>query len=420
MRAPASLRPLFLSGILVAAVVGCGGDDSGTEAGGSSSTTATTAGTTTTTGKAVDFAALGESPVIKYLQETLDTLGFFPGTIDGVYGPQTEAGLAAFQRSVGLPVTSQLDAATVAALAKASPAAQKYAVRALQTELVELGLYKDTIDGVMGPETVDAIEALQSEAGLPQTGTLDGATFGALQQRYFDEVTKGSSTGPGSSTTTTAPSNDPNILKPGMDGAAVQALQQSLTTLGYRTGGVDGSYGAATASAVMAFQKHEGLSRDGIAGPDVMSHLSAPTGAGPKSSAVGPRVEVDLDRQIAFVIDGSGTVTTINVSTGSGDDYTDADGTADVAYTPTGDFTVYEKDPGNVVAPLGTLYSPLYFKAGWAMHGSPSVPGYPASHGCVRVSDEDQDFVYPLMPVGAAISIYGTSLGDPSRGAPGF
>jgi lipoprotein-anchoring transpeptidase ErfK/SrfK len=46
-------------------------------------------------------------------------------------------------------------------------------------------------------------------------------------------------------------------------------------------------------------------------------------------------------------------------------------------------------------APLGTLYRPLYFVGGWAVHGSPSVPGYPASHGCVRTADADQDFLFP-------------------------
>ena len=31
------------------------------------------------------------------------------------------------------------------------------------------------------------------------------------------------------------------------------------------------------------------------------------------------------------------------------------------------------------------LWYPLYFKGGFAIHGYPSVPAYPASHGCVRI-----------------------------------
>jgi lipoprotein-anchoring transpeptidase ErfK/SrfK len=61
--------------------------------------------------------------------------------------------------------------------------------------------------------------------------------------------------------------------------------------------------------------------------------------------------------------------------------------TAGVAgtFTPVGRFTVYRKVGGFDPSPLGTLYDPLYFTGGYAIHGNPSVPPYPASHGCVRI-----------------------------------
>ena len=428
-RAPRNLRVLPASALVLGLLVGataCGsgsGDDDG--GGGQSSGSTAGATTTATSAPAVDLAALGPNQVVRYLQEALGGLGHFTGAFDGIYGPETRAALEAFQQAEGLPANGQLDDATARALAAASPEAHDDAVKALQTELAALGLYTDGIDGDYGADTAAAVKALQQEAGLPVTGQLDAPTFAALQQRYAAAVS--APAGGGSTTTSTAGSAttattaaDPGILKPGSSGPQVQALQQRLTQLGYRPGPVDGSYGSDTASAVLAFEKREGLGRDGTAGPEVLGRLQAPTGAGPRSSAAGPRVEVDLDRQVAFVLDGAGTVTTINISSGSGQEYTDPDGSTQVAYTPTGDFSVYEKDDGNVEAPLGTLYKPLYFKEGWAMHGSPSVPAYPASHGCVRVSDDDQDFVFPLIPVGGQISVYGTSLGDPSRGAPGF
>ena len=37
----------------------------------------------------------------------------------------------------------------------------------------------------------------------------------------------------------------------------------------------------------------------------------------------------------------------------------------------------------------------MYFFKGWAIHGSPSVPAYPASHGCVRISNADADWLFP-------------------------
>jgi len=33
----------------------------------------------------------------------------------------------------------------------------------------------------------------------------------------------------------------------------------------------------------------------------------------------------------------------------------------------------------------------MFFHGGFALHGSPSVPGYNASHGCVRLFDDDAE-----------------------------
>ena len=187
--------------------------------------------------------------------------------------------------------------------------------------------------------------------------------------------------------------------------------------MGYRPGTPDGRYGAQTASAVMAFQKHEGLQRDGVAGPEVLARIASPTGAGPRQDLSGPRVEVDLDRQILFLVDGEGGESVLNISSGSGKKYAKPDGGESVAYTPTGDYMVERRVDGLREAALGTLYRPLYFHKGWAIHGSSTVPGYPASHGCVRTANVDQDFVFSALPDGAPIVIYGHSPGEPTEEA---
>src|SRR5581483_10390411 len=103
-----------------------------------------------------------------------------------------------------------------------------------------------------------------------------------------------------------------------------------------------------------------------------------------------PRIEVDIARQLAFIVVAGQPVITLNVSTGSGAHYQDPTTHAtDVAYTPVGTFHVEREVDGDVKAPLGTLHRPLYFVGGWAVHGAASVPAWPASHGCVRVSDDD-------------------------------
>src|SRR5690606_15958967 len=76
--------------------------------------------------------------------------------------------------------------------------------------------------------------------------------------------------------TTTAPPapEDDGTLELGESGDAVLALQQRLSELGYWLGTPDGNYGQLTRQAVMAFQKVEGLTRDGVAGPATRQRLA--------------------------------------------------------------------------------------------------------------------------------------------------
>ena len=57
-------------------------------------------------------------------------------------------------------------------------------------------------------------------------------------------------------------------LKNGDEGADVKALQKALIKLGFSCGkwGADGEFGPATRSAVLAFQRRNGLEADGIIG----------------------------------------------------------------------------------------------------------------------------------------------------------
>lgn len=198
-------------------------------------------------------------------------------------------------------------------------------------------------------------------------------------------------------TTTTGPP------PPNEDPTIVAQVQSRLAGMGYSVGTADGRAGGQTASAVLAFQKVEGLERDGVIGQEVLDHLDNPQGAVP--SGGGTHIEVDLGRQVVFVVTGSGT-RIFNASSGSGEDFTWPDGTPAVAYTPTGDFSVQRRIEGMDEGPLGTLYRPLYFYDGWAVHGSSYVPAYPASHGCVRVANSDQDWIWDNVPNGATVTIY--------------
>jgi len=73
--------------------------------------------------------------------------------------------------------------------------------------------------------------------------------------------------------------------------------------------------------------------------------------------------------------------------------------------TPTvgGVFTVYER---RNVRQANHLYRPVFFHRGYAFHGYPEIPTYPASHGCARMFDGDMDFLWPFLPMGQRIASY--------------
>ena len=64
------------------------------------------------------------------------------------------------------------------------------------------------------------------------------------------------------------------ILKEGMSGSAVTALQQDLKTLGYFHVNPTGYFGSLTKSAVIKLQADNGIAQDGIAGPVTMSVIN--------------------------------------------------------------------------------------------------------------------------------------------------
>ncbi|MGH9751876.1 MAG: L,D-transpeptidase [Blastocatellia bacterium] len=123
--------------------------------------------------------------------------------------------------------------------------------------------------------------------------------------------------------------------------------------------------------------------------------------------AESPRIEVDLSRQILSVIDASGDVTKVlPISSGSGKWYV-SEGERRRAITPTGRFRVYRKIPGWRKSRLGLMYYPVYIIGGIAIHGSPSVPRRPASHGCIRIPMSAAKAFYNTTPIGTLVVVHG-------------
>jgi peptidoglycan hydrolase-like protein with peptidoglycan-binding domain len=196
-----------------------------------------------------------------------------------------------------------------------------------------------------------------------------------------------------------------DTLKPGDSGAYVRQVQQRLSALGYWNGSADGSYGGLTSQAVMALQKAAGLGRDGVYGPATRRALQ--NGVRPQSRTGGTGIEIDKARQLLLVVRGGQVTMILNTSTGSGERYT-SEGSTRIATTPAGTFSTFRSVDHLDNGPLGALWRPRYFNGGIAVHGAAYVPGYPASHGCARVSNPAMDMIWAnnIMPIGGRVTVY--------------
>lgn len=176
-------------------------------------------------------------------------------------------------------------------------------------------------------------------------------------------------------------------LGPGDTGPSVRMLEQRLAQLHYAVQ-VNGAYGDDDTEAIYAFQKIEGLPRTGLVTRTVWQRLLA--ASTPKARYPGNHVEIDKTRQVLFVVRGGKVALVVATSTGA------------TGNTPVGVWHVYRKVAGYD----WVLYYPSYFLRGFAVHGYPDVPPYPASHGCSRIPMWVATTVYGLMPEGSTVYVY--------------
>ena len=176
---------------------------------------------------------------------------------------------------------------------------------------------------------------------------------------------------------------------------SLRGIQQRLAELDYLNGSdVTGSDDYLTEQALLAFQGWEDLDRTGTVTGQTQVALFTASRPRPAARRPGRRIEIYRDKGVLLMAEHGEVVRAVHTSTGS------------LGRTPSGDFHVYAKSlyswskPFHVWMPYAA-----YFRGGIAMHESPDVPSYPASHGCVRLPDGEADRVYRFVDVGTPVDV---------------
>jgi peptidoglycan hydrolase-like protein with peptidoglycan-binding domain len=265
---------------------------------------------------------------VKALQKAIGKL-----TVDGSYGPATEARVKEFQKSKGLTVTGVTDskvwlaligavlspppatppppppAPTTSPLAKYSTLTLRLWSRGEAVKALQKAIGKLAVDGSYGRLTEARVKEYQKAKGLTVTGVTDAKVWKALMAS-----TAAPAPAPAPTTTfaTEFTAVKATTLKVGSTGSAVKVLQRAL-------GGmvVDGTYRSTTAAAVKAFQTAHKLTATGVvdaktwAALELKVHPLLPYwGTVLKSGSKGTAV-VALQKALRIKADGTYGATTV-------------------------------------------------------------------------------------------------------------
>lgn len=367
---------------------------------------------------AADAAAEADSPsptiakrgdrgdAVRKLQSRLAQAGFSPGVADGIFGRLTQSALIAFQNTVGLSPTGVYDTVAADKLASYTPPASSnsdgnssssgvMSTREAQQRLSDAGFDPGPVDGLYGRRTRAGLEAFQRHAGIAVTGRVDAATSNALRTYV-------------SGAAPTAPQ------QAGGNGAnnSLRDAQRALANGPFDPGPIDGEYGTKTKNAIWSLEKLAGIAMDGQWSDSDQAALQRVLNGsvgGPTTRHSRRWVEIDLSQQLMKVYDPGRTVPVLvsHVSSGSGIPWRQGRYSGR-SITPVGTFTIFRRISGWRQSSLGigSLYNPLYFtNSGIALHGSRSVPSYPASHGCVRVPMHIAEYLPGMLPNGTPVVV---------------
>lgn len=151
----------------------------------------------------------------------------------------------------------------------------------LQNQLKSLGYFQARSTGFFASHTLEVVTKFQADHGLPQDGIVGQETQAAIDAALgrYPSV-------PSPADNALYPALDPAIvgnLTPGSTGAAVSKLQDDLRVVNFYTAATTGIYDQTTETAVINFQKSQGLTPDGIAGTKTLTALAKLGGVAPSN-----------------------------------------------------------------------------------------------------------------------------------------
>jgi lipoprotein-anchoring transpeptidase ErfK/SrfK len=175
------------------------------------------------------------------------------------------------------------------------------------------------------------------------------------------------------------------------------SVQKRLVALRYLpAGAITGHWGYRTSEALVAFQAWQGLQRDGTVGPKTLAALAAASAPVPRTHVKGRLIEIYRALGVTLLVDNGHVVRAVHSSSGK-PGYT----------TPAGTYSVFRKESKSWSRPYRVwLPYASYFNRGVALHAYPTIPAYPASHGCIRIPTPEARFVYQFAAYHTPVTVY--------------
>lgn len=233
---------------------------------------------------------------------------------------------------------------------------------------------------------------------------------------------------------------DRTLVK-GLAGSDVQDVQQRLTDLGFAPGPIDGIYGDETRKAVWAYEKLvlgvESSSPSGEVTPAMWEDMQGSFVIQPRRpNATRNHTEVYLPEQVLAVFQDDVPVLITHMSSGTNEEWCEevtispgeygnrdgeepiVRGECGISNTPGGVFEYYRQVEGIRDSALGSMWNPVYFNYGIAIHGALNVPLQPASHGCIRIPLNISEGLQDLMGMGDQVYVWDGEKEPEENGAP--